>query len=265
MFSRSEMNVDPREAMALLPGFLTERHGVRFHWNTAVTRVGEGKLHTARGETHACDEALVCSGHDFESLFPEIFAASPIKPCKLQMLRTVPQPGGWQLGPMLASGLTLRQYASFLHCPSLAAVKARVAREMPELDAYGIHVMASQDRFGGIVLGDSHDYGDFEIFDKAGIDELILRELRKLFDFPDWTIAERWHGIYAKYYGNVEFRTGAAPGVTIASGTSGSGVTMSFGLAERYFASREAPVRVARSARRTARGDDDRGGQVLHP
>lgn len=240
MFSRSEMNVDPREALAFLPGFLAEKHGVCFHWNTAVIRVGEGKLHTARGEVHAYDEALICSGHDFESLFPEIFAASPLRPCKLQMLRTVPQPGGWQLGPMLASGLTLRQYASFLSCPSLAAVKARVAKEMPELDAYGIHVMASQDRFGGIVLGDSHEYGDFEIFDKAEIDELMLRELRKLFDFPDWTIAERWHGVYAKHYGDVEFRTEAAPGVTIASGTSGSGMTMSFGLAERYFASREA-------------------------
>ena len=242
MFSRTEMNVDPREALALLPAFLTEKHGVRFHWNTAVTRVGEGKLHTAKGEVHAYDEALVCSGHDFESLFPEIFAASPLKPCKLQMLRTAPQPGGWKLGPMLASGLTLRQYASFLICPSLAAVKARVARDMPELDAYGIHVMASQDRFGGIVLGDSHEYGDFEIFDKTEIDELMLRELRKLFDFPDWTIAERWHGIYAKHFGEVEFRTEAVPGVHIAGGTSGSGMTMSFGLAERFFASREAAV-----------------------
>lgn len=240
MFSRFEMNLDPREALVLLPAFLAEKHNVRFHWNTAVTRVGEGKLHTAKGEVHAYDEALVCSGHDFESLFPELLAASPLKPCKLQMLRTVPQPGGWKLGPMLASGLTLRQYASFLRCPSLAAVKARVAQEMPELDAYGIHVMASQDRFGGIVLGDSHEYGDFEIFDKAEIDELMLRELRKLFDFPDWTIAERWHGVYAKHFGGVEFRTEAAPGVTIATGTSGSGMTMSFGLAERYFASREA-------------------------
>jgi FAD dependent oxidoreductase TIGR03364 len=240
MFSRSEMNLDPREALALLPAFLAEKHGVRFHWNTAVTRVGEGKLHTAKGEVHAYDEALVCSGHDFESLFPEIFAASPLKPCKLQMLRTVPQPGAWKLGPMLASGLTLRQYASFLICPSLAAVKARVARDMPELDAYGIHVMASQDRFGGIVLGDSHEYGEFEIFDKAEIDELMLRELRKLFDFPDWTIAERWHGIYAKHFGEVEFRTEAVPGVTIAGGTSGSGMTMSFGLAERYFAAQGA-------------------------
>ena len=203
----------------------------------------EGKLVTASGETHSFDEAFVCSGHDFETLFPEILAASPLKPCKLQMMRTVPQPGGWDMGPMLASGLSIRQYANFSICPTIGAVKARVAREMPELDRYGIHVMASQDRFGAIVLGDSHEYGDdIEIFDKMEIDELMLRELRKLFDFPDWTIAERWHGIYAKHFNGVEYRVEALPGVQIATGTSGSGMTMSFGLADRYFASREVSV-----------------------
>ena len=243
MLSGSEINLDPREALALLPPFLKERHGVEFRWKTAVCHVGEGVLRTASGESHAFDEAYVCSGHDFETLFPEVFAASPLKPCKLQMMRTVPQPGGWKLGPMLASGLTLRQYSSFHGCPSLAAVKARVAREMPELDRYGIHVMASQDRFGSIVLGDSHEYGgDIEIFDKMEIDELMLRELRKLFDFPDWTIAERWHGIYAKHFGDVEFRADVLSGVQIATGTSGSGMTMSFGLADRHFSTRIAPV-----------------------
>lgn len=243
LLSRTEINVDPREAMSLLPPFLSEKHGVRFHWRTAVTRVMEGKLVTAAGETHTFDEAFVCSGHDFETLFPEILAASPLKLCKLQMMRTVPQPEGWDLGPMLASGLSLRQYGNFSICPTLAEVKARVAREMPELDRYGIHVMASQDRFGGIVLGDSHEYGaEIEIFDKMEIDELMLRELRKLFDFPDWTIAERWHGIYAKHYDGAEFRTEALPGVQIATGTSGSGMTMSFGLADRFFACREAAV-----------------------
>ncbi|QJE96137.1 TIGR03364 family FAD-dependent oxidoreductase [Luteolibacter luteus] len=243
LLSRTEINVDPRQALALLPAFLGEKHGVAFHWRTAVTQVREGKLVTASGETHTFDEAFVCSGHDFETLFPEILAASPLRPCKLQMLRTVPQPKGWNLGPMLASGLSLRQYGNFSICPSLSEVKARVAWDMPELDRYGIHVMASQDRFGAIVLGDSHEYGDhIEIFDKAEIDELMLRELRKLFDFPDWTIAERWHGIYAKHYDGPEFRVQALPGVQIATGTSGSGMTMSFGLADRFFAKREATV-----------------------
>ncbi len=243
LFSPTEMNLDPREALAILPGFLTERHGVRFHWSTAVVEAFSGGLRTAGGDKHAFDEVFICSGHDFETLFPEVFATAPLKPCKLQMMRTVPQPDGWSLGPMLASGLTLRHYANFEICPSLAAVKERIARETPELDRYGIHVMASQDRHGGIVLGDSHEYGtDIEIFDKAEIDELMLRELRRLFDFPDWTIAERWHGIYAKNTDGAEFRAEPLPGVHVATGMGGSGMTMSFGLADRFFSHRLSAV-----------------------
>ena len=239
LFSPTEINVDPREVLAALPGFLAEKFGVRFHWSTAVAEVRSGSLRTGNGDKHAFDEIFVCSGHDFETLFPEVFATAPMKPCKLQMMRTVPQPDGWQLGPMLASGLTLRHYANFEICPTLRAVKERIARESPELDRFGIHVMASQDRFGSIVLGDSHEYGkDIEIFDKAEIDELMLRELRRLYDFPDWTIAERWHGIYAKYPDHAEFRAEPLPGVHIATGMGGSGMTMSFGLADRFFSNR---------------------------
>lgn len=239
LFSPTETNIDPREAIDRLPGFLAEKHEVRFRWNTAVVEAWSGGLRSADGTKHDFDQIIICSGHDFETLFPEVFTAAPLKPCKLQMLRTVPQPGGWDLGPMLASGLTLRHYANFQICPSLAVVKQRIARETPELDRFGIHVMASQDRFGGIVLGDSHEYGaDIGIFDKAEIDELMLRELRRLFDFPDWTIAERWHGIYAKNPQGVEFRAEPVPDVHIATGFGGSGMTMSFGLAARFFALR---------------------------
>lgn len=239
MYSATEVNLDPREALVTLPRFLEEKYGVKFHWKTAVTEIEAGMLHTANGQKHAFDESVVCSGYDFETLFPDVFARSGLKLCKLQMLRTVPQPGGWKLGPMLASGLTLRHYANFRICPSLAAVNARVSREMPEIDKFGIHVMASQDRHGGIVLGDSHEYGaDIEIFDKMEIDEIILREVRKLFDFPDWTIAERWHGIYAKNPNGTDFREEPIPNVHIANGLGGAGMTMSFGIADRFYAER---------------------------
>src|SRR5262249_48345773 len=144
------------------------------------------------------------------------------------------KPSDARLGPHLASGLTLRHYANFAVCQTLGALKQRIASETPELDAFGIHVMASQNDAGELILGDSHEYdSEIEPFDKSVIDDLILRELRRVMRLPDWTIAEHWHGVYAKHPTQPVFEAEPLEDVHVFTGTGGSGMTMAFGLADR--------------------------------
>jgi FAD dependent oxidoreductase TIGR03364 len=233
--------VNPRSAIDAIAQWLSDRYGVRLLLGVNVSAVqGENenaarpRVVDASGAAQDFDRVVVCGGVDVPLLFPREFQAAGLRICKLQMLRTVSQAGGWRIGPHLASGLTLRHYHSFDFCPSHAALRQRIAAETPELDQFGIHVMASQTDDNAIILGDSHEYDrEIEIFDKSVIDDLILRELRRIICLPDWTIAERWHGLYAKHPSLPIVEIDAAPRVHLCTGTGGAGMTMSFGLAEQ--------------------------------
>ncbi len=233
LYSRTELCVNPRRAIGQTAAWLAARLGVELHFSTPVTGVEPGSLRAACGRRWDFDRIIVCGGADVNLLFPSRQLHFDIRLCKLQMLRTDAQPDGWRLGPHVAGGLTLRHYSSFEICPSLASLKQRIATEQPELDQFGIHVMAAQNELGQIIIGDSHEYDDdIQPFDKPIIDELILRELKTLVRLPRWSVAERWHGTYAKYLGGPMVRTEPMPEVHIRTGTGGAGMTLSFGLAE---------------------------------
>jgi FAD dependent oxidoreductase TIGR03364 len=233
LWSPLEIVVDPRQAIPAIVAYLSERFGVEFHFSTPVLQVETGRLDTARGSWQA-DRIFLCTGDDFETLFPALFAASGLVRCKLQMLRTAPQSPGFQMGPALAGGLTLRFYPAFRICPSLPNLAARVAADTPELDEWAIHILVSQTLAGEVTLGDSHQYGPAaDPFNREDIDSLILRETRKLVRLPNPTIAQRWYGVYAKHPSRPWWVEDPSPGVRIVTGVGGSGMTLSLGLAEQ--------------------------------
>ncbi len=232
LWSPVETCVDPREVVAGLPGWLAAAFGVRFEFGVAVLGCDRPRLHTSAGAWSA-DRVFVCTGDDFQTLFPRAFAGSGLVRCKLQMMRTDPSAGGWRLGPMLAAGLTLRHYPAFAACPTLAAVKARFDADLPDYGRYGIHVLVSQNGRGELVLGDSHEYGDEATpFDKQAIDDLVLRYLATFLRPPELRVASRWHGYYGKHPSEPWFVARPADGVTVVTGLGGAGMTLSFGLAE---------------------------------
>jgi hypothetical protein len=113
-------------------------------------------------------------------------------------------------------------------------LKQRIAEETPELDRWGIHALVSQTADGALTLGDSHEYGlAVDIFDKTELDELILTYTRHFLRAPDLSIAQRWHGVYAKHPEKTLVAMQPADGVRIVASPGGSGMTLSFGVAEQ--------------------------------
>jgi len=174
-------------------------------WSGMEPTVGSADLAAVEtgNERWIVDRVIVCDGDDFETLYPETFTASRLTCVMLQMLRTAPQPEGWQLGPALAAGLTLRLY------------------------------QASETAQGELTLGDSHEYGRcVNIFNRDEVDDLILGYIRGFLNAPVMQIAQRWHGVYAKHLERPYLATTPAPGVQIVTSPGSVGTTLAFGIAE---------------------------------
>lgn len=230
-----EMVVDPREALRKLPPYLRDRHGVCFRFGRAVRGIAMPYIE-AGNEIWRVDRVLVCTGAATHSLFSDTFSAGGLTRCKLQMMRTIPQPNNWRLGPMIATGLSMRHFPPFSACPSLPSLKQRIAHDHPDLERWGIHLLVAQNGLGELVLGDSHEYGrDPDPFDRSEIDVLIRKHVQTFLTPPTLAIAQRWHGIYSKHATRLVFLAEPEPNVYIVNGLGGMGMSASFGLAQDVF------------------------------
>ncbi|MBS1526019.1 MAG: TIGR03364 family FAD-dependent oxidoreductase [Bacteroidetes bacterium] len=239
LWSGEEMIVESRVAVGQVAKYLADKYDVRFHWNTAISKIAYPKVFSGSRQWEA-DEIFVCSGADFETLYPEIFLETQITKCKLQMMRLVAQPGGWRIGPSLCGGLSMIHYPGFKAAASLPQLRQRYEEQFAEYLRWGIHVMVSQNGAGELTIGDSHEYGlVHDPFDKEFINRMITDYLQTFAIFKDWQLLQSWHGIYPKMMdGRTELILEPEEGITIINGLGGNGMTLSFGLCEEFIAAR---------------------------
>ena len=81
LWSKDEMIIESRVAMEKLPDYLSNKYGITFHFNRAVTSINYPAVSSGKQQWSA-DEIYVCTGADFEWLYPEIFVASYFTKCK---------------------------------------------------------------------------------------------------------------------------------------------------------------------------------------
>lgn len=231
LWSSTECTVNPREAIRKIPLWLQQRYGLILKMGHSITEISLPLIKSSR-ESWKVEKVFVCNGADFQTLYPELFLKQDTVKCKLQMMKAVSSNPALSIGPSLCGGLTLRHYPSFKNCPSLAKLNQRYDGQFPQYKQHGIHVLVSQNAEGELILGDSHHYGlNPEPFDSALVEDFILTYLNTITALGDYSIVERWHGIYTKAR-NDFFVEEVDPGVTVVNGLGGAGMTLSFGLAE---------------------------------
>lgn len=234
LWSETECTVNPREAIRKIPKWLVEKYGLITRFGELVKGIELPKVETSH-EMWNVDRVFVCSGADFETLYPQVYDQYNVTKCKLQMMKAVTQ-REISLGPTLCAGLTLRHYAAFSKCASLSKLNERYDKDMPVFKEHGIHVLLAQNSFGEFIIGDSHHYNrTVEPFDSEDVNQIILNYLRSFTHLDDIQVTERWHGVYPKLSDGLNLLVEPEPGVTIVNCLGGAGMTLSFGLAEEEF------------------------------
>lgn len=237
LYSNEEIIVDPRNAISILPVYLQEKFDIQCNWGKTVTEVTNGQI-TIGSEIIQSDQIFICSGSDFETLYPEEYAKFPLTKCKLQMMRLL-ESETRRIGPALCGGLSLIHYASFKSAPSLHKLRNRYENEMSDYLDLGIHVMVSQNQSGQLTVGDSHEYGLApDPFDRKSINDKILKYLQKFTSLKHPELTETWNGVYGKLTnGETDLFYSPAPNVFIINAVGGAGMTLSFGLTEELISS----------------------------
>jgi FAD dependent oxidoreductase TIGR03364 len=228
LFFPDDARIEPRNLFRRLIPWLMRELRVEYRPATVAVSVwasgGEASVRTAGGAELHARHVIVCNGSDLRTLFPERYAAAGFQRCKLQMMRTVPQPNV-HLSTTAVSGLTLRRYPAFAKCPSFARLNEE--HVAPGVLEAGIHILTVQDPDGSFVVGDSHQYssGDLNEVLDVRIEAIILSEARKLLQLPTWEIAERWHGVYGMPANAEIYRETINGVIHLVTGIRGKGMT----------------------------------------
>ena len=245
LFFPEEASVDPRFMINRLHGFLAKQSRFRAEygcWVKELSVAGEGVVAiTTDGREFQAERAIVCSGAEFQMLYPELFRASDLQLVKLQMARLAAQPQA-SLPRNVLTGLTIRRYEAFAECPSWKAIKSREPQDA-FWKKWGVHILFKQEVDGTIVLGDSHEYASVAESDCLGFDlredvtRYFVEEGKKIFDLPSSEVASVWYGTYCQTdHPSGIFRQTVDQRIHIVTGIGGKGMTSSAGFAKHHLA-----------------------------
>lgn len=248
-----DIRVDPREAVAKLAAWLAKQPNVTFSWRTSYFGTdGDGPasgatpdavtssrtdvtVRTSRG-TLTASRVIVCVGHDLDYVHPEVAEPFEVNRCSLQMALVRPA-APLTIRRAVLTGTSMLRYPAFAETAAAAELKKELAASSPELLAIDANVMLTQRPDGTLLLGDSHHTEiTQDPFLSEQTQDTLLNAASKLLGMGNYTVLQRWQGIYAASPQQSFLIKDVAPNVTAVSVTSGIGMTISFGLAKKTFA-----------------------------
>ncbi|WP_340064730.1 TIGR03364 family FAD-dependent oxidoreductase [Ascidiimonas aurantiaca] len=237
-----EVTVEPRTMIHRLQKYMQETLQLVMKTNFLAVRCEKTnngvEVTGAHNENIIAEKVIICSGADFKYLYPNLFWESDLQVSKLQMMQTVPQKN-YELKGSVLTGWSIRRYESFSECPSYPGIKANESNDSLQ-KKWGVHILFKQAADGSIIIGDSHQYANAAKADELGydlnldIDRFIMKETKKIFEFPTFDIQRKWYGTYAQCKNHDIFQKTIDNHIHIVTGIGGKGMTGSAGFARHH-------------------------------
>ena len=230
-----DLQIYSREALPAVTRHLEQDLGVTMITGTLARRAEGGEVHTTAGELRA-PHVFVCPGHDYLTLWPELFAPLDLEVSRLQMLRVAFAGQGFALDRPLLTGLSCVHYGAFSDLPSAVRLRQVFEERSPFLMREGIHLLVSPTPHGELIVGDSHRYGaDAPPFNDEAVDDAMLALASQALGAP-LRVLERWQGVYGAH-GPAPYSVMRADAqTTVAVMHSGVGMTVGLALGENAVA-----------------------------
>lgn len=241
LFFPEEVTVEPRTMIHRLHTYMNAQSNFDIYYNQLAVHIEQDEKNaeviTAIQDRFKAEKVIVCSGKEFNILYPDQFKSSDLELVKLQMLLTKPQ-HNFKLEGSILTGLTIRRYESFTECPSFKSIKNKEDAQAFERK-WGVHILFKQRRDGSIIIGDSHEYIDAKDVDNMAldlyqdVDDFMIKEAKNIIDLPNYDIQQRWFGMYAQCKTQDIFNEKIGERVHIVTGIGGKGMTGSAGFAKQ--------------------------------
>jgi len=237
-----EIQVNPKTTVARILHWLKEKNRLDYFNNVTIQdiEVSSNKIHLTDNfkNEYTAKKVMICTGHDFKTLFPEIFLNAGLKTVKLQMLSGIAN--NTKIKGSILTGWSIRRYECFQECPSYQQI---IAQEDPNSfqRLHGIHILAKQEADGTIILGDSHHYaphgpnaGSTDYEDFVNVNDFVITEAKKILNIEHFELRNAWAGLYSQCTDKPIFVENISDDITVVTGIGGKGMTASLGYTQEF-------------------------------
>jgi FAD dependent oxidoreductase TIGR03364 len=223
---RADAAVEPRQVPPALRAAMAREPGYSWLPGRHVVAVEDGAVVDHRGERHAGEVVLLCTGafHGVAGWEP---GRASLRRVRLQMLET--EPFADPVTTSIADGDSLRYYPAFA-VPALAGL----APPSPLVAELRIQLLLQQRLDGGLTIGDTHEHD--EPFDVAVADapyEHLLAKAEAILGGALPRVRRRWAGVYSQAIDDrLYHREQLHDRTWVVTGAGGRGMTLAPAIAE---------------------------------